>query len=118
MKTHYELSGLQEILIRKRAMEYSNPCYIYCLMPVKFFLSRDNEFGKFTIKVENNKFVIDEWQGETKQFPLKRIPTAEIADCINWLSEEEKGKLKTMIGNRRYSHAVNFAKKMHWIDED
>lgn len=74
-----------------------------------------NGRGKFSVEVEGDKLIIDEWQGETKIFSLRRIPKAEIADCLCWLEEDEIMELAAMIGKRRVARAISYAKEMDWI---
>lgn len=75
-----------------------------------------NYEGKFSIEIEGDKLVINEWQGETKSFPMSRIPCAEIADCLRWLSDEEIGELVSMVGKGRVARGARFARKMRWIN--
>ena len=77
-----------------------------------------NSKGKFTLTMENEKFIINEWQGETKEFSANRIPVSEIADCLTWLSAAELKKLETMIGKGRYQRARAYAVKMRWISNE
>jgi hypothetical protein len=77
-----------------------------------------NNSGKFTITEEGGKIIINEWQGETKSFPAMKIPTNEVAACLQWLDKTQANTLRKMIGDGKFNNSVKYALKWRWIEQD
>lgn len=77
----------------------------------------NNENGKFSIELDGNKLTINAWNGETKTYPLSKLPASAVGDCIQWMDVDEIKILRKMIGDQKTRSAINWAIKWRTIEK-
>jgi len=78
----------------------------------------NNEKGKFSIELDGNKLIINAWNGETKKYPIGRLPASAVGDCIQWMDCGDVKNLRSMIGEEKTRSAIKWAEKWRTIDAE
>jgi hypothetical protein len=76
----------------------------------------NNENGKFSIELDGKKLIINAWNGNTKTYPINKLPASAVGNCIMWMDVDEIKKLRKMIGDDKTRSAIMWAVKWQTID--